>query len=267
MRWEELTEPEFSKALKTTRGVCLLPIGCMERHGDHLPLGTDLYIAEAIACRAAQKEPAVVFPPYMFAQINEARCFPGTVALSPALLLELFTAVCDEIARNGFKKIVVVNCHGGNICLLNYFLLSILHSRKDYAVFYPSQLDGPRKKKWDQILKTAYHGHACECETSMMLASHPQFVKMKALKGKKAPPLGRLAHLPPGNVMGWWYADHPEHYGGDATPAAADTGRQLLQLRVDSTAEYLAAVKKDTVAQKLLKEFYDRCDAVGKPSK
>jgi creatinine amidohydrolase len=67
--------------------------------------------------------------------------------------------------------------------------------------------------------------------------------------------------------MGWWYADHPEHYGGDATPAAADTGRQLLQLRVDSTAEYLAAVKKDTVAQKLLKEFYDRCDAVGKPSK
>jgi creatinine amidohydrolase len=232
MRWEELTEPEFSKALKTTRGVCLLPIGCMERHGDHLPLGTDLYAA---------------------------------IALSPALLLELLTAVCDEIARNGFKKIVIINCHGGNAGLLNYFMISILHSRKDYAVFLPGALDATRQEKWKQILKTPYHGHACECETSFMLALRPELVKMKAIKGKKAPPLGRLSHLPPGNVMGFWYADHPEHYGGDANPATADTGRQLTQLRVDSLAQYVAAVKKDTVAQKLLKEFYDRCDALGKP--
>jgi creatinine amidohydrolase len=265
MRWEDLTEPEFSKAVKTTRGVCLLPIGCMERHGDHLPLGTDLYMAEDLATRAADKEPSIVFPPYMFAQINEARCFPGTIALSPALLLELLTAVCDEIARNGFKKIVIVNCHGGNKDLLNYFMMSILHSRKDYVVFFPGLLSDPDKKKWDQLLKTSYHGHACECETSLVLATRPELAKMKALKGKKAPPLGRLAHLPPGNVMGWWYADHPEHYAGDATPATAETGRQLLQLRIDSLAQYVAAVKKDTVAQKLLNEFYDRCDNLGKP--
>jgi creatinine amidohydrolase len=236
----------------------------MERHGDHLPLGTDLYIAEEISTKAALKEPAVVFPPFMFAQINEARHVLGTVALSPALLLELLTAVCDEIARNGFKKIVIVSCHGGNRDLLNYFTLSILHSRKDYAVFVPSKLDDASQKKWNQALTTPYHGHACECETSLVLASHPELVKMKALKGKKAPPLGRLSHLPAGNVMGFWYADHPEHYAGDANPATAQAGKLLLQLRIDSIAEYVAAVKKDTVALKLLKEFYDRCDNLGK---
>jgi creatinine amidohydrolase len=119
MQWENLTAPDFAKAVKET-GVCILAIGVLERHSDHLPLGTDFLNGHATACLAAEKEAAVVFPPYYFGQINEARCFPGALTLRPTLLMELIQNVLDEIGRNGFKKIIIYNAHGGNI----YFYIS-----------------------------------------------------------------------------------------------------------------------------------------------
>ena len=92
MQWEELTAPEFAAAARET-GVCVVAMGVLERHSEHLPLGTDYLVGHAIACRAAEKEPAVVFPPFYFGQIYEARCFPGTVTIKPALLLELLANV------------------------------------------------------------------------------------------------------------------------------------------------------------------------------
>jgi creatinine amidohydrolase len=88
MQWEHLTAPDFAKAVQAT-GVCVLAMGVIEKHSDHLPLGTDFLNAHRIACLAAEKEPAVVFPPWYFGQIYEARCFSGTLAIEPRLLLEL----------------------------------------------------------------------------------------------------------------------------------------------------------------------------------
>ena len=72
MQWENLTAPDFAGAVKDTQGVCVLPLACIERHGDHLPLGTDLFLGMEVARRAAEIEPAVVFPPFYFTQILEA---------------------------------------------------------------------------------------------------------------------------------------------------------------------------------------------------
>ena len=83
MQWENLTTPQFTQAVERAEGVCLLPLGVIEKHGDHLPLGTDLFIGRAIALRAAAIEPALVFPPYFFTQIFEARHTPARLA-SPA---------------------------------------------------------------------------------------------------------------------------------------------------------------------------------------
>ncbi|MFN2131272.1 MAG: creatininase family protein, partial [Anaerolineae bacterium] len=113
MQWEHLTSADFAQAVRET-GVCVIAMGVVERHGEHLPLGTDFLNAHRIACLAAEREPAVVFPPFYFGQIYEARCFPGTVTIKPTLLIELIQGVFDEIGRNGFDKIVVYNGHGGN---------------------------------------------------------------------------------------------------------------------------------------------------------
>ena len=82
----ELTAPDFIKAVDKSAGLCLIPIGVFEKHGPHLPLGTDLIDVREIALRAAKKEYALVFPEYYFSQILEAKHQPGTIAYSPRLI-------------------------------------------------------------------------------------------------------------------------------------------------------------------------------------
>src|SRR5690554_4628985 len=122
MLWEELTAPEFEKAREKAKGVCVVPFGVIEKHGTHLPLGTDMIIARRVAEDLAKEEPVVLFPYYYFGQIFEARHVPGTIAVKPDLLFGLLDEVCDEIARNGFDKIVLLNSHGGNPMLIKYFM-------------------------------------------------------------------------------------------------------------------------------------------------
>ena len=264
MRWEALTSPDFPEAVRTARGVCVLPLGVLERHGDHLPLGTDYFNAHVVAALAAEKEPAVVFPPFYFGQIAEARCFPGAVALPPVLLLELFDAVLDEIGRNGFKKIILYSAHDGTPNLLGYLSNLQLWREKPYVVYVSrSRVTPERLAKLKPQFATG-GGHAGEWETSMVLAHSPEMVKMDALPGHPVEPSKRL-QLPNGlSTMISWYADYPEHYSGDARPATAEKGRIYIQAWVDTLAEYIAAVKADKVAPALQDEFFKRAGEVGK---
>ena len=120
VKWEELTAADFREAIQLSKGTCLLPFGILEKHGPHLPLGTDLLNVRHASLQAAQQEFAVVFPQYYFGQIFEAKHEPGTVAYSMDLQLKLLQETTDEMARNGCKKIVIVNGHGGNEHLLPF---------------------------------------------------------------------------------------------------------------------------------------------------
>jgi creatinine amidohydrolase len=113
-KWEELTAPDFVQAIHQSQGVCVLPFGIIEKHGPHLPLGTDLLDVRFAVTNAVKQEYAVVFPEYYFGQIFEARQQPGTVAYSLSTQLTLLQETVSEMARNGCKKIVIVNGHGGN---------------------------------------------------------------------------------------------------------------------------------------------------------
>jgi len=75
-KMEKLSSPQFVTALEKSGGICVIPLGIIEKHGPHLPLGTDLFEAREIVSAAAQKEYAVVFPPYFTGQILEARRQP-----------------------------------------------------------------------------------------------------------------------------------------------------------------------------------------------
>ena len=260
MQWENLTAADFAKAVGET-GVCVIAAGVLEKHGDHLPLGTDFLNGHKIACLAAEKEPAVVFPPFYFGQIFEARCFPGTLAIRPTLLLELFEEICDEIGRNGFRKIVIYNAHGGNIHFLSFLAQCSLWKEKPYSIYLPADLlmlTPERKKKWQETCETSEHGHACECETSISLANHPELVKMERVPSAPGKALRRMQELPPTFAGVRWYSDYPEHYAGDAGPATKRKGRILRQLTVDSLAEFIAAVKADRVVPSLQMEFFKR---------
>jgi creatinine amidohydrolase len=236
-----------------------MAMGVIEKHSEHLPLGTDFLNGHRIACLAAEKEPAVVFPPFYLGQIYEARCFPGCITIKPTLLIELIQSVFDEIGRNGFRKIVLHNAHGGNWHLLDFLAQASLWEEKPYTVHVQTQwLTEKRKKKWNSLLETTEHGHACECETSITLACHPELVKLDKIPKRPAKARKRLKHLPPSLTGIHWYSNYPDHYAGDARPASAKKGRILLGLLVDTLAEFISAVKKDQTVARLNKEFFKR---------
>src|SRR5262249_3981207 len=143
VKWEELTADDFRQAIHQSKGTCLLPFGILEKHGPHLPLGTDLLNVRYASLHAAEQEFVVVFPEYYFGQIFEAKHEPGTVAYSMELQLKLLQETTDEMARNGCKKVIIVNGHGGNEHLLPYFAQAQMASAKDYVVYV---LDGARSR-------------------------------------------------------------------------------------------------------------------------
>jgi creatinine amidohydrolase len=255
MNWEKLTAPEFKKAAAET-GVCIIAFGVLERHGDHLPLGTDYLNGHRLATLAADKEKAVVFPPFYFGQIYEARCFPGTVAISPELLFRLIGEVLDEIGRNGFKKIIILNAHGGNNGLLRFLVQSQLWEEKPYVVYWYQPASPERTELYRKVCDTDIHGHACECETSISLYNHEELVKMEAIPKETRYPEKKLGHLPNNFSALSWYANYPDHYVGSAAPATKEKGEILVEKEVEMLARYIAAVKKDETLPLLSEEFH-----------
>ena len=175
VKWEELTAADFQQAVQRARSTCVLPFGIIEKHGPQLPLGTDLINVRYVAEHAAQQEYSVVFPAYYFGQIFEARHEPGTVAYSARLQMDLLQETTDEMARNGCKKIVIVNGHGGNDHLLPFFAQAQLATPHDYIVYVLSRPNYPPGRP---ALKSKVDQHAGESETAHTLVSRPDLVHL-----------------------------------------------------------------------------------------
>jgi creatinine amidohydrolase len=259
MRWEELTSDRFAEAVRECDGVCLVPLSVVERHGHHLPMGTDTYIGREIVNRAAALEPAIVFPDFILTQIPEARHLAGTIAIDGDLMVRLLDNICREIARNGLKKIVLVNAHGGNFGLVALFNMLQLYSPRDYVVYLVEPFAGMRSGEISLPWEPASDGHAGPSETSLILATRPDLVKMDRVpdddEGKAR---GRLNALREAGVHTgiWWYADHPTHYQGDAKFADAAAGERIFAALAKHVAGGVRAIKADGTAKRLQDEFY-----------
>ncbi len=262
MNWHELTAPRLVEAIRETGGVCMVPVSVIERHGDHLPLGTDMLWGQAVAEAAAKIEPALVFPPYWFGQIHEARHQPGTIALPRRLLLDVLEAVCDEIARNGCRRIVLLNAHGGNEAMLPYFAQCTLESERDYVVHVIRLGDKSAgdDERWRELKETDVDAHAGEAETSRILAVREELVETDRLGDDPSAgqPLGRLAHLAGGYTGIDWYADFPDHYAGDGRAGAKEKGELLLEIESQKVADILRSIKRSDEPARLTREFYTR---------
>src|SRR5689334_15172600 len=167
VKWEELTAADFVRALDASKGTCALPFGIIEKHGPAGPLGTDLLNVRYTTGLAATEEYTIVFPEYYFGQIFEARHQPGTIAYSARLQLELLQETVSEMARNGCQKIVIVNGHGGNNFLLQYFAQTQLDSPKDYVVYaVMNSTSAEGAPAAAQASRPGVDGHAGEGEIS-----------------------------------------------------------------------------------------------------
>jgi creatinine amidohydrolase len=260
IKWEELTAPDFVKAIQQAQGTCLLPIGILEKHGAHLPLGNDLINVRYLSEHAAGQEYAVVFPAYYFGQIFEARHQPGTVAYSAHMQLDLLQETTDEMGRNGCKKIIVVNGHGGNEHFLPYFAQSQLAVSHDYVVYIFERLGAADQAGRPQMKSSGYavDYHAGEGETSRTMVSRPDLVHLDRAKSESGEDLARV-HLPDSIYTGiWWYARFPNHYAGDGSVATTELGEFDTKTLINDLVAAIKAVKADNESLKLQREFYEK---------
>ena len=253
-RWEELTAADFVQAIKRSQGTCLLPFGILEKHGAHLPLGTDLVNVRYLSLTAADQEYVVVFPEYYFGQIFEAKHQPGTVAYSLPLQLQLLQETTAEMARNGCKKVLIINGHGGNEHLLPLFAQAQMDRPHDYVVYvywpFPKEAGRPQKKDTVDM-------HGGESETSHTMISRPDLVHMDRVQNDSGKDLARQ-NLPPDVYTGiWWYARFPNHYSGDASTANKALGEFDEKSLVENAVAAIKAIKADQVSLRLQNEFYE----------
>lgn len=258
VKWEELTGPDFITAIKKASGTCILPTGILEKHGPHLPIGSDVFHAQYGAVQAALKEYAVVFPVDFFGQILDAKHQPGTFAIPVEVALHLLQATADEMARNGCKKILVVNGHGGNPALLNVFTQSLLEKPHDYVVyvFTGGMVNAAPEFPKGPFPRTAAHGHGGDRETGWVLVSRPDLVHIERAPSQSGEDWNRQK-LPPhvtNNLTE--FANEPEHYSGDGSKGTLALGQSDMNNWVDQIVTALRWVKADTVTPKLQEEYY-----------
>lgn len=254
-RWEELTASDFVKAIQQAQGVCVLPFGILEKHGPQLPIGTDLIDVRHASLEGARQEFAVVFPEYYFGQIFEARHEPGTIAYSAHLQLELLQETTDEMSRNGCRKILIVNGHGGNNHLLPFFAQSQMASPHDYVVYV---LWPPERKAGGPEVADKIDAHAGESETALMMVSRPDLVHMDRINSESGRDQNR-EDLPKNVYTGiWWYAKFPDHFAGEPAPATRELGESEMNAWSSQIANAIRAIKADEVSPRLQKEFFEK---------
>lgn len=257
----ELTAPEFKPAVELSGGTCIIPAGILEKHGPHLPLSTDLIAARNIASRAAMKEYTLVFPEYYFGQIYEAKHQPGTIAYSPDLVWNILEETCEELSRNGIKKIVIVNGHGGNTHFFSYFCQSRLAERKDYVVVLFEPDDREVNRLISDLRTTSYGGHADEVETSTIKVIRPDLVHEDQAASQSGMDQNRLAGLPFAYTGIWWYASYPNHYAGDGSTPNLEIGELRLKSRATQLAELIGVLKKEDSVKMLQEMFYTEAES------
>jgi len=280
MLWEELKSSDIPEAIEKSKGVCVIPLGAMEKHGPHMPLGTDNIIAERTAILAAEKEPVVIMPTFDFGYVNGLQYTPGAICFSIKLLFRFFDELCSEIARNGFKKILIHNAHGGNFPLLGTFAKMMREKKRDYVVAYVHSFmkledefkyiianrgEFPELNDEDYNIIKRYidekiiDGHAGFEEMNMVYESRPETIYLDKIGDEDGMSIHRTDHLTAagldfGNMT--WHADYPNSYAAQYFPYCNERlAKAYMRARVKSCAHTFKVMKEDTEFMKVNEEW------------
>jgi creatinine amidohydrolase len=250
--WTDIHWPDIVGA-EPARWIAVLPLAATEQHGPHLPLGTDVMIAQAYLERVRNILPAslpVTFLPLQPVGISTEHIdYPGTLTLPTDIALKSWMALGESVARAGLKKLIIITSHGGNSAAMSLVAQDLRAHLKLFVVSTAwSRFGAPDGLFDDDELRHGIHGGAVE--TSIMLARFGEHVRQD-----------RIANFRPAGIametkyrwlstqrpapFAWQAQDiHPSGACGDATIASAEKGEQLLDHGARGFIELLEDVDK-----------------------
>jgi creatinine amidohydrolase/Fe(II)-dependent formamide hydrolase-like protein len=249
--WGELTWRQ-ARARIRQMDVALLPVGAVEQHGPHLPLDTDAFDADYLACRVAEacSDPKpLVLPPISYGVSYHHADFTGTVSISNDTLAKLIYEIGMSVSHNGIRKLVIINGHGGNSPTLNYAAQMI---NRDAHIFVCVDTGETSDVDIDKIVETPNDVHAGEIETSTGLAVRPQLVQMD--QAKKQIPKFSSRYLDFTSKRGvLWYAYtrriSPSGVMGDPTKASAAKGERIWEIMIAHLVSLVEDLKRLTLEE------------------
>jgi creatinine amidohydrolase/Fe(II)-dependent formamide hydrolase-like protein len=251
----ELTWPAARERLAEV-DLALLPVGSIEQHGPHLPLDTDAFDAEHLAheVAAACSDPKpLVLPLVPYGVSYHHEDFDGTISVSPDTLSRMVYEVGMNLARQGIKKLVIVNGHGGNAPALKFAAQNI---NRDAHIFTTVETGESSDADIMAMVETQGDVHSGEIETSTALAVRPHLVRMRDARSfvprfsshyldftskRSVEWYARTARISPSGVL------------GDPTKATAEKGRRMWTVMISNLVEFVEDLKGMT-----LEEIYQR---------
>ena len=272
-RWLHTTSESFPALVEASAKTCVIPMGCVEKHGLHLPLGTDIIHSSHIAYEASKLETVCIFPDFVFGDVPGGPAMPaGSISVPVEMEIALLEQLCDQIARNGFEKIIIYNGHGGNKPWLSTFLRNLMNKKRDYVCMVADiKLQAPHKmaeyleangtgsipelSPEDERLLLDYHemgmkiGHGGMGETSYLMAIAPDSVKMDRLGIVSGLSTGEADYLKDAGIQimnGGWDVNFPNALSGhDPIGCNERIGRAAVRMEAERLANAIKVVKED----------------------
>jgi creatinine amidohydrolase len=250
--WTEIRWPEIGPA-EPSRWIAVLPLAATEQHGPHLPLGTDVMIAQAYLARSREllpeKLPATFLPVQPVGISTEHIDYPGTLTLSTEIALKSWTEIGEGVARTGVRKLVIITSHGGNSAAMTLVAQDLRAHQKLFVVTTSwSRLSGAEQLFPAEEVRHGIHGGAAE--TSIMLARYPAQVHLDAIADFTPTSIAmeknhRWLSTQRPAPFAWQAQDlHPSGAAGDARLASVEKGERLLEQGARAFCELLAEVDK-----------------------
>ncbi|ANP50796.1 creatinine amidohydrolase [Streptomyces griseochromogenes] len=246
--WNRMTASRL-RELAGQNAPVLLPVGSTEQHGPHLPTGVDDFLSTEVCRRVAailiaRHRPVVVAPSLWCGLADHHMAFGGTFSLTLSTYQAVLRDVCSSVLASGFRTILIVNGHGGNVTALNAITNEI--SRELGTPIAVTSYFLAAQDRFAGIMRQQNHlMHACEGETSMMMALAPELVDGSRIAEATGPEIELYSADQPFHRPRPFHEVTASGVAGDARPATARKGRAML----DAGAERIAAWLLDLPAR------------------
>lgn len=286
-RWLYKTSGNFAKLREESKNVCVIPMGCVEKHGLHMAVGCDIIIASHVAYEASQLETFCVFPDFTFGDLpcdapieaNGGSMSEGNITVPVELELQYLDVLCHQISRNGYNKIIIYNCHGGNTALLGTFMRMLNNKKRDFIVavvdvelhaphllakYLEKHGAGsiPELTPEDEELLAKCHrenmiiGHAGFGEAAYLMAIAPDSMEWDELGKESGLPTGKSRLYREAGIMlenNGWGLEFPNAYcGHDPIGCNERIGRATMRFEAERLASAVKVLKEDTYLLELL---------------
>lgn len=247
MLWQEQSWPQIQTLSKQLPVV--IPLGSTEQHGRHLPLAVDTLQVHQIASRVEQALPQdmILLPTLWVGSSHHHRDFPGTISLLPSLYSQVISQLARSVLDAGFRRIIFLNGHGGNHTPASQALCELIaqDNRADDAYLVLGtwwQLAQDRLSASQHHMTTPAISHACEYETSLMMAIRPDLVKLDQARRCEPPWQSRFFDPEYDGKVAVFRRYHRYTASGSMgqpAQASATKGRSLLDAAVQETIAFV----------------------------